>query len=69
MLRCLPLQDGLEPWLQLDAEDNGTAAGFGRGNGFAQQQQQQQPAAGPWDQLAIVRKLLAAVGPQLTACK
>ncbi|WIA22147.1 hypothetical protein OEZ85_004483 [Tetradesmus obliquus] len=58
--------DGLEPWLQLDPEDDdAAAAGFGGGASF---QARHQPAASPWDKLAIILKLLAAIGPQLTAC-
>jgi hypothetical protein len=61
------LQDRLEPWLQLDPEDDDPASGFGGGG--SRYGQQPQLAAGPWDKLAITRKLLAAIGPQLPACK
>jgi hypothetical protein len=65
-LLVMHLQDRLEPWLQLDAEDDDPVAGFAGGG--SRYMQQPQLAAGPWDKLAITRKLLAAIVPQLTAC-
>ncbi|KAF6252313.1 muts domain V-domain-containing protein [Scenedesmus sp. NREL 46B-D3] len=50
------------------AAAHAAAGGAGEAGGADRVGQQPQPASGPWDELAITRRLLAAIGPQLTAC-